>query len=92
VVVCALVTDLMDRSKISSAIEGVQFSLSADADVVIVDLSRGVDITDVRAQSPNARIVGYGPHVENLAASGADEVLPRSKFFTDPRAAVAMRR
>ena len=82
----------MDRSKISSAIAGVQFSLSADADVVIVDLSKNVDLADVRAKAPNARVIGYGPHVENLAESGADEVLPRSKFFTDPRAAVDMRR
>ena len=90
-IVCALVTDLMDRSKIASAIEGVQFSLVQDADVVIVDLAKGVDIADVRAKAPNARVVGYGPHVENLEQSGADETMPRSKFFGDPAAAVGRR-
>jgi hypothetical protein len=86
--VVALTTDLMDRSRISTAIPGVQFTLTPDAEVVIVDLSRTSDVRDIRSQAPAAKIVGYGPHVEDLRASGADVVLPRSKFFADPNTAV----
>ena len=85
-VICALVTDLMDRSKITNAIPGVQFTVAPDADVVIVDLSRNVDLADIRAQAPNAKVVGYGPHVDDFSGAGADVVLPRSKFFADPAA------
>jgi hypothetical protein len=43
---------------------------------------------------PGARIVAFGPHVdadvlEQAAADGADVVLPRSRFFQDPAAALA---
>jgi DNA-binding NarL/FixJ family response regulator len=91
--VSALVTDLMDRSRLSSAIEGVQFTLADDADIVIVDLAKGVgQVAAVRASHPNARIVAYGPHVDDASMeaakqAGAETVLPRSKFFRDPRAA-----
>ncbi len=87
--ISALVTDLMDRSRISAALPGVQFSLQDDADVVIVDLSRGVEqIADVRASHPDARIVAYGPHVDDetmdaARGAGADVVVPRSRFFRD---------
>jgi hypothetical protein len=89
--IVALTTDLMDRSKIAGAIPGVAFSLTDDADVVIVDLARG-DVAEVRAALPSARIVAYGPHVDEAAAvaarsAGADTVLPRSRFFRDPAAA-----
>jgi hypothetical protein len=89
--VVALTTDLMDRSKISAAIPGVGFDLSDDADVVIVDLARR-GVAEVRAAVPGARIVAYGPHVdeesaEAARAEGADTVLPRSRFFRDPAAA-----
>jgi DNA-binding NarL/FixJ family response regulator len=93
-IVCALTTDLMDRSKLSAAIPGVAFSLVGDADVVIVDLARGVEqIAMVRADAPDARIVAYGPHVDDTSmgaarAAGADVVLPRSRFFRDPAAAL----
>ena len=84
----------MDRSKLSSAIPGVQFQLAHDANVVIVDLARQPDIAAIRASHPNARIVAYGSHVDTdsmTAASeaGADDVMPRSKFFRDPAAAIA---
>jgi DNA-binding NarL/FixJ family response regulator len=90
----ALTTDLMDRSRLSAALPDVQFTLDADAGVVIVDLARGVDqVTSIRASHPNARIVCYGPHVDDASlgaarAAGADVVLPRSRFFRDPKAAI----
>jgi len=79
----------MDRSKLSAALPGVSFTLIDDAEVVIVDLARGVDqVAQVRASHPNARIVAYGPHVENFDDVPADVVLPRSKFFRDPKSSV----
>ncbi len=86
--VCALTTDLMDRSKLTAAIPGVQFSVAADADIVIVDLTKH-DIAAVRTQAPNARIVAYGPHVDDIGDPGADVTLPRSRFFRDPGAAIS---
>ena len=75
----------MDRSRLSAAIPGVQFTLVDDADVIIVDLARFVDrIPDLRASHPTARIVAYGPHVEDFSTVDADIVLPRSRFFRDP--------
>ena len=96
--VVAYVTDLMDRSKVQSAIEGVTFARetagAAGADVVIVDLARFAgDVAELRAQAPDARIVAYGPHVDDALLrgatdAGADAVLARSQFFRDPAAAV----
>ena len=96
--VVAFVTDLMDRSKVQSAVEGVTFArnpaAAADADVVVVDLSRFADaVTEVRAQAPEARIVAFGPHVDDALLTGArrdgaDVVMARSQFFRDPAAAV----
>jgi len=97
--VIAFVTDLMDRSKVQSSVEGVTFArdpTAADgADVVIVDLTRFADrIAEIRTHAPAARIVAFGPHVDGellrgATASGADAVLARSQFFRDPAAAVA---
>jgi DNA-binding NarL/FixJ family response regulator len=93
--IVALVSDLMDRSRIGAALPGVVFALEPDARVVIVDISRGTEqVTQVRASCPRARIVCYGPHVDDDAmtaatAAGADVVLPRSRFFRDPSAAIA---
>ena len=90
----ALTTDLMDRSRLTAAFQDLQFSLDADADVVIVDLARGIaQVTSVRASHPNSRIVCYGPHVGDASldaarTAGADVVLPRSRFFRDPKAAI----
>jgi hypothetical protein len=41
-----------------------------------------------------ARLVGFGPHVDVAGAdaaeaAGADVVLPRSRFFRDPKGALA---
>jgi hypothetical protein len=95
--VVALVTDLMDRSRLGTAIPGIEFARDpaacAGAGVVIVDLGRTPDVGPVRAAAPGARIVAYGAHVdeeglERGRASGADLVLPRSRFFHDPAGAV----
>jgi hypothetical protein len=97
--VVALVPDLMDRSRLSAAVEDVAFAgdpnACAGAEVVVVDLSRfsGDVVAAVRSIAPDARIVAFGPHVdEGLLASardaGADTVLPRSRFFRDPAGAL----
>jgi DNA-binding NarL/FixJ family response regulator len=92
--VCALVSDLMDRSRISASIPEVAFSLDATASVVIVDISRSAQVVaEIRAEMPSVRIVCYGPHVDDDAAAaaraaGADVVMPRSRFFRDPAAAI----
>src|ERR1700691_227985 len=96
--VCALATDLMDRSKISASVPGVEFVRAADAcagaEVVIVDLVRfGDAVGALRAVAPAARLVCFGPHVDDVSAAaaiaaGADAVFPRSKFFRDPGAAI----
>jgi hypothetical protein len=98
--VCALVSDLMDRSRISAAVPDVVFvrevGACAGADVVVVDLARsGGEVGALRAALPSARLVCFGPHVDEASAAaataaGADLVLPRSKFFQDPAAAVAV--
>ena len=90
--VVAYVPDLMDRSRLT----GVTFVAtpgelaSADADVVLVDLSRpGVlDVLPAVAERV-PRIVGFGSHVDTkllaaARAAGCTEVLPRSRFFADP--------
>jgi hypothetical protein len=93
--VAATTTDLMDRSRIGSAIPGVVFGLDSSADVVIIDLARGSEqVTEVRAALPRARVVCYGPHVDDESAAaaraaGADVVMPRSRFFRDPAAAIS---
>ena len=97
--VCALVADLMDRSKITAASADVVFvrdaAACAGADVVVVDLARfGGEVGPARAVAPLARLVCFGPHVDDAGvaaatAAGADVVLPRSKFFRDPGAAIS---
>ena len=70
------------------------FTLDGTADVVIVDISRSAQlVAEIRAEMPAARIVCFGPHVDDDAAeaaraAGADVVIPRSRFFRDPAAAV----
>jgi len=96
--VYALVTDLMDRSRIGAAIPGTEFVRDVDscgpADVVIVDLAKfGSIVPSVRAAAPTARVVCFGPHVDDASAeaaraAGAHAVMPRSRFFRDPLAAV----
>ena len=97
--VAALVDDLLDRSRLSAALPDITFGRDAAAlpvaDVVLVDLAgHGDALPALRAARPQARIVAFGPHVDAEAlaaaeAAGADVVLPRSRFFRDPGAAVA---
>jgi hypothetical protein len=98
--VVAFVADLMDQSKVRAAIPDTRFVRNAssdalaDAEVVVVDLTRHGDaIAAIRANAPTARIVGFGPHVDDDAAAkaiadGADAALPRSRFFRDVTAAI----
>ena len=96
--IVAVTTDLMDRSRISGALDGVEFvrdaASCAGADVVVIDLARdAASVGAVRTAAPLARIVAFGPHVDTevldqATHDGADVVLPRSKFFQDPAAAL----
>jgi hypothetical protein len=96
--VVALVTDMMDRSRITAALPDTVFvrtaAACAGADVVIVDLARAaVEVAPVRANAPTARIVGYGPHVDDARFAtalrdGADRTVARSRFFRDIEAAI----
>jgi hypothetical protein len=92
--IVALTTDLMDRSRISATVPDVEFGDYSNADVVIVDIARGAEqVGAVRSANPAARIVCYGPHVDDAAAegaraAGADVVMARSRFFRDPAGAV----
>jgi hypothetical protein len=96
--VVALVGDLMDRSRLSAVVPDVAYGVDpascAGADVVVIDLARHEEaVAEVRAAAPDARIVAFGPHVDDelLARArdaGVDVVLPRSKFFRDPSAAL----
>jgi hypothetical protein len=97
--ICALVVDLMDRSRISAAVPDATFvrdaAACAGADVVVIDLARsGHHVSAAREAAPAARIVCFGPHVDEAGSSaalaaGANVVLPRSRFFHDPAAAIA---
>jgi DNA-binding NarL/FixJ family response regulator len=97
--VVALVGDLMDRSKIAAALPDAGFAPGpdecAEADTVIVDVKAHPGAVAVaRQRAPAARIVAYGRHDDPGAlaaarAEGADEAMPRSRFFHDPVAAIA---
>ena len=85
-----VVTDnLLDRTRIEAALGAAGWRTVAEADgaVVIVDLeARGADA--VISESAGIRVIAYGPHVDDIAmararALGADQVLPRSRFFRD---------
>ena len=97
VAVVAFVPDLMDQSRVRAALPHVTFARAPDqaagAAVVLVDLTRFVGrLGEIRAAS-SARIVAFGPHVDDVLlaearAAGADVVMARSRFFRDPAAAV----
>jgi hypothetical protein len=90
--VVACTPDLLDRSKVSAAIPGVEHVAAAallpraadGADLVLVDLA-AAGALDALAGVHAARIVGFAPHVdgERLAAATAAgaEAMPRSRFF-----------
>jgi len=89
--IVAYTPDVMDRSKVAAAGDCVFVSrpadlvaLSADADVVVVDLTRP-GVVDVLAEL-EGRVVGFANHTSRDAmaaarAAGCSEVLPRSDFF-----------
>lgn len=92
--VVAFVTDLMDRSKITSAEFASDPGAAAGADVVVVDLGAHASVVrEVRRLAPGARIVAYGRHtspevLRQAVDDGADEAMPRSRFFADVGSAV----
>lgn len=97
--VYAFVPDLMDRSRITAALDDVTFTddpaACSGAQVVIIDLARcGAIVRAVRAVAPCARIVGFLPHLDGALAAeaeagGVDVSLPRARFFRDVAAATA---
>jgi len=97
--VTAVVTDLMDRSRIAAALPATRFvadssAVGNDAELIVIDLARAAPaIAELRATRPGARILAFGSHVDREAAAGAEAdgahlVLTRSKFFADPAGAV----
>lgn len=94
--IVAYTPDLMDRSRITSAVGAgaVRFVATADAlvgladaDVVVVDLGRRGALDALAAiVASGVRVVAFGSHVDHALldaarAAGVDEVLPRSRFF-----------
>lgn len=98
--IVALVTDLLDRSKLpagSRSVRRLDPGDVADGDVVVVDLAvpGALDaVRSLRAAGSQARIVAYGRHTEtgmltDARTAGCDRVLARSAFFADVDAALA---
>lgn len=85
--IVAITTDLMDRSKITSALEEVHVARpGADLgqpDVVLVDLALPGALD--AALATGARVLAYGSHVDEetlrLARDAGAEAMPRSVFF-----------
>lgn len=86
--VTAITKDLMDRSKIAAAIDGVRVVRSpaddlGSPDVIFVDVHI-VGAVEA-ALGTGATVVGYGSHVDEQTLSAARElgaqVMPRSVFF-----------
>ena len=85
-----LTNNLMDSSRVQSAVPDAAVARSLDddalaaADMILLDLTSGIDPADVVAIGPP--VVAYGPHVDSDAldaavAAGCREALPRSKVF-----------
>ena len=91
--VVAYVPDLMDRSRVSAAAAQITFvgnlaalpAAAADADVVVVDLTRpGVVQIVPTLEKP---VIGFANHTERelmdaARAAGCTTVLARSAFFS----------
>ena len=85
--VVAVTRDLMDRSRITAALDDVRVVADADdlgePDVVLVDLA--VDGAVQRAVATGATVVAYGSHVDEEALTAAADLgarsMPRSVFF-----------
>jgi hypothetical protein len=93
--------NLMDSSKVEAAAKSRGYrvstvrrieSLPERAVVAFVDLEHpDADEAVRRAADLGGRVVAYGPHVDDIAmvrarTLGADEAMPRSRFFKDPAA------
>ncbi|HUG75355.1 MAG TPA: hypothetical protein VMM81_06765 [Acidimicrobiia bacterium] len=93
--------NLMDGSKVEAAGASRGYRVATvrridavpeGAVVVFVDLEHPDADEAVRSAKGHAgRVVAYGPHVDDIAmvraqALGADEAMPRSRFFRDPSA------
>lgn len=97
----AFAGDLLDRSKLEHLPGDVTFGNEpADAegaDVVVLDLAHHRDsLARVRSVARGAHLVVYGRHTDThglqaAREAGADEVMPRSKFFADPAGVVSKR-
>ena len=96
--VAAYTPDLMDRSRITSALPGAEIRYVgnpealvglAGIDVIVVDLSKkGVLDALPGIVASGTRLLAYGSHVDRklldaAREAGVDEVLPRSKFFSN---------
>ena len=93
--VVAYVPDLMDRSKVAAAAGDVTFvrqpadlaAASADADLVVVDVTRPGTIEALAGGLGTAKVIAFSKHTNREAmdaatAAGADQVLARSAFFS----------
>ena len=93
--VVAYVPDLMDRSKVAAAAPGATFvprpdglaAAAADADVVVIDLTRPGVLEVLPSLAGHGRVVGYANHtarqvMDDARAAGCDQVLARSAFFS----------
>jgi hypothetical protein len=95
--VVAVTRDLMDRSRISSAVADVRVVPSADdlgtPDVVLVDLA--VEGAVERAVASGATVIAYGSHVDESVLAGAADLgarsMPRSVFFRRLREGTLLR-
>lgn len=96
--IVVVANDLMDRSRISGALGVVTFCLATeiplDATTVIIDTKLSAqDVVVAKDRVPSARVICFGPHVNHKIAEdarqlGADLVLTRSVFFSNPKAVV----
>lgn len=90
--VLAFVPDLIDRSRIASVVEDAKFvdsvealvPASADADIVLVDISRAGAVDALRHLKCH-RIVGFTNHTDKAGMEGARDAgavpMARSDFF-----------
>lgn len=85
-----LTTNLMDASRVQSAVPEATVARSvsdgalAGAEVILLDLTSGIDPAEVVALGPP--VVAYGPHVDRYAldaalAAGCRDAVPRSRVF-----------
>jgi len=97
VTVVAYVPDLMDRSRLGGVVDAFVPSVDAladvEADVVVADLARAGVLDAVAALvARGVRVVAFASHVDTATIDAAQaagaEVLPRSRFFADPAAAI----